>query len=52
MLERKFINYNDIDYQELDEVLSSVTFCRKNNRKNTESLANVAVSLYSPRKWG
>lgn len=45
MLERKFINYNDIDYQELDELLSSISFVKKNNRKNTESLANVAVSF-------
>lgn len=45
MLERKFINYNDIDYQELDELLSSISFVKKNNRKNTESLANVAISF-------
>ncbi len=45
MLERKFINYNDIDYQQFDELLSSISFVKKNNRKNTESLANVAVSF-------
>lgn len=45
MLERKFINYSDIDYQELDELLSSISFVKKNNRKKTESIANVAVSF-------
>lgn len=45
MLERKFINYNDIDYQKLDELISSISFVKKNNRKNTDSLANVACSF-------
>ena len=45
MLEKKFTNYNDIDYQKLDELISSISFVKKNNRKNTESLANVACSF-------
>ena len=45
MLERNFISYNDIDYTKLDELISSVKFCKKNNRKKTESIANIAVSF-------
>lgn len=45
MLERNFINYNDIDYKKLDDLISSVKFCKKNNRKKTESIANIAVSF-------
>lgn len=45
MLERNFINYNNIDYKKLDELISSVQFVKKNNRKTTESIANIACSF-------
>lgn len=45
MLERNFISYNDIDYKKLDELISSVQFVKKNNRKTTESIANIACSF-------
>lgn len=45
MLERNFINYNNIDYKKLDELISSVQFVKKNNRKNTENIANIACSF-------
>lgn len=45
MLERNFISYKNIDYKKFDDLLSSVQFVKKNNRKNTESIANVAVSF-------
>ena len=45
MLERNFISYNDIDYKKLDEIISGVQFVKKNNRKTTESIANIAVSF-------
>lgn len=45
MLERNFISYNDIDYKKLDEIISGVQFVKKNNRKTTESIANIACSF-------
>ena len=45
MLERNFISYDNIDYKKLDELISSVKFVKKNNRKTTESIANIACSF-------
>ena len=45
MLEKNFISYDNIDYKKLDELISSVKFVKKNNRKTTESIANIACSF-------
>lgn len=45
MLERKFINVENIDYEKLDNLLSSFSFVKKNNRKTTERLVNAACSF-------
>lgn len=45
MLERNFINVEKIDYGELDNLLSSFSFVKKNNRKTTPRLVNAACSF-------
>lgn len=45
MLERNFINVENIDYEELDNLLSSFSFVKKNNRKTTPRLVNTACSF-------